>query len=149
MLINKCLRCNYFPEWLLFLLNLQTFTLRWKLFSVLIFMRQEMFSEETAQFSKIALSTTVLSLRELFRRIKTTSRKFSVCKCMPSFMQRSFVKPQRLESYKNTRQNTQNLAFFSILYSLFSICRHFDFRPIYIYRKVFSIRHNSLSDNIR
>ena len=27
-LINKCLRCNYFPERLLFLLNLQTFTLR-------------------------------------------------------------------------------------------------------------------------
>ena len=32
-----------------------------------------MFSEETAWFSKIALSTTILSLRELFRRIKTTS----------------------------------------------------------------------------
>ena len=36
-------------------------------------MLSEMFSEETAQFSKIALPTTVLSLRELFRRIKTPS----------------------------------------------------------------------------
>jgi len=36
-------------------------------------MRFEMFSEETAWFCKIALSTTILSLRELFRRIKTPS----------------------------------------------------------------------------
>jgi hypothetical protein len=33
-----------------------------------------MFSEETAQFSKITLSATDLSLREIFRRIKTPSR---------------------------------------------------------------------------
>ena len=37
-------------------------------------MLSEMFSEEVKRFSKIALSATVLSLRELFRRIKTTSR---------------------------------------------------------------------------
>ena len=36
-------------------------------------MRLEMFSGETAMFSKIALSTTVLSFRDLFRRIKTPS----------------------------------------------------------------------------
>ena len=36
-------------------------------------MLSEMFSEEMQRFSKIALSTTVLSLRELFWRIKTPS----------------------------------------------------------------------------
>jgi hypothetical protein len=40
-------------------------------------MLSEMSSEETAQFSKIALSTTILSLRELLRRIKTPSTIFA------------------------------------------------------------------------
>ena len=39
-------------------------------------MRLEMFSEEVKRFIKIALSATVLSLRELFRRIKTPSTIF-------------------------------------------------------------------------
>ena len=73
LLQNKCLRCDCFSGRILFYRNLQTFRLRGKSFSVWIFMRSEMFSEETAWFCKIALSTTILSLRELFRRIKTTS----------------------------------------------------------------------------
>ena len=113
---NKYRRCDCFSGRFLFYRNLQTITLRWKLFSVLIFMLSEMFSEETAQFRKIALSATILSLRELFRRIKTPSRKFSVCKCRQSFMRSSFVKRQRWESYTSTRRNTQNSLFFSILY---------------------------------
>ena len=53
---------------------LQTFVLRWMPFSVLTFILSEMFSEEAVMFSKIALSATALSLRELFRRIKTPSK---------------------------------------------------------------------------
>ena len=67
-------RCDYFSVRLLFLRKIPTFTLRGKPFSVLIFMRSEIFSEDVQYFSKIALSTTILSLRELFRRIKTPSR---------------------------------------------------------------------------
>jgi len=36
------------------------------MFFILIFVRSEMFSEEVKRFSKIALPTTILSLRELF-----------------------------------------------------------------------------------
>ena len=67
------MRCDCFSGRFLFYRNLQTITLGWKLFSVFDFMHLEMFSEETAQFCKLALSATVLSLRELFRRIKTPS----------------------------------------------------------------------------
>ena len=45
---HNCLRCDCFPGRFSFLRNLQTFHLRWKPFSVWIFMRQEMFSGETA-----------------------------------------------------------------------------------------------------
>jgi hypothetical protein len=41
----------------------------------LIFMLSEMFSEEVEGSSNLTTSATVLSLRELFRRIKTPSRK--------------------------------------------------------------------------
>ena len=57
-----------------FLRNIQTFRLRRKPFSVFVFMRFEMFFEEMQHFCKTALSTTVLYLRELFRRIKIPSR---------------------------------------------------------------------------
>ena len=46
-------------------------------FSVFVFMRLEIFSEETAMSCKIALTATILRLRELFRKIKTPPTIFS------------------------------------------------------------------------
>ena len=50
-------------------------------------MRSEMFSEETAWFCKIALSTTILSLREIFRRIKTTSTIYKFSRVQSSMIE--------------------------------------------------------------
>ena len=74
-LFYYCMRCDYFSVRLLFLRKIPTFTLNGK--QLFIFMLSEMFSEKAAVFSKIALTATVLNLRELFRRIKTdTARTF-------------------------------------------------------------------------
>ena len=68
-LLGKSRWCNYFSGRLSFLRKKQTFRLRGKSFSVFIFMKTEMFSEELEGSSNLAISATELSVRDCFRTI--------------------------------------------------------------------------------
>ncbi len=61
---NNCRRCDYFAGRFLFYRNLQTITLRWKLFSVLTFMLSEMFPN-TIRFSGKGFRSTSAGKRIL------------------------------------------------------------------------------------